>query len=39
MEGALVIIVRQLEDGCRAVVVVGARGEPAFRDAVVYVVE
>lgn len=39
VEGAHVFIVRQFEDGVGAVVVDGARGEPAFRDAVVYVVE
>lgn len=39
VEGAHVVIVWQLEDGVRAVVVVRTRGEPALRDAVVHVVE
>ena len=39
MEGALVCIIRQLEDRAPAVVVVRARGEPSFRDAVVHVVD
>ena len=39
VEGALVCITRQLEDGVRAVLVARRRGKPAFRNAIEYVVE